>query len=127
MLKKYFLNFHKYLFRAFFTVFSKAGHVTRYYMYNHISEYHHEKRDKYLRVLSISGSEKLCRVLGFDASSIIDASYPESNILHLAFEDESFHVVISNQVLEHIERNPQDAINETLRVLKPDGLLVHAL
>ena len=126
MLQKYILNIPKYLFRLLCLGFEKGEHITRYYMFNHISEHYSKKRDEHSKVLSISGSEKLCRVLGYDASSILDASYPESNILQLQFEDESFDAVISDQVLEHVEGDPQHAINETLRVLKPGGLLMHA-
>jgi len=126
MLQNYILNLPKYFFRLFNIGFSKGEHVTRYFMYRHFSQNHKKHRDKSLKVLSISGSEKLCYILGFDKTSIQDASYPEFNILNLPFKDESFDAVVSDQVLEHVEGSPQDAINETIRVLKPGGLLVHA-
>jgi SAM-dependent methyltransferase len=119
-------NIPKYLFRLFCLGFPKGEHVTRFFMYKHFAATLSKQRDKNDKVLSISGSEKLCRVFGYEETSIRDASYPECNILHLPFADESFDAVISDQVLEHVEGSPQDAVNETLRVLRPGGLLVHA-
>ncbi|MDD2735994.1 MAG: methyltransferase domain-containing protein [Desulfuromonadaceae bacterium] len=116
----------KYIFKFFCLGFSKGEHITRYYMFKHFSESIKKQRDGGAKVLSISGSEKLCRILGYDETSIVDASYPEYNIFSLPFDNESFDAVVSDQVLEHVEGNPQDAINETLRVLKPGGLMVHA-
>jgi SAM-dependent methyltransferase len=67
----------------------------------------------------------LARLLGFKDEQITDASYPEFNILSLPFEDGEFDAVVSDQVLEHIEGNPQSAIDETFRVLKPNGISLH--
>jgi SAM-dependent methyltransferase len=104
----------------------RGEHVTRFYMYEHFKEKFRADRKKNLKVLSISGSEKLCYLLGFDEESIQKVTYPEHNILNLPFEDETFDAVVSDQVLEHVEGAPQAAIDETLRVLKHSGLLVHA-
>jgi SAM-dependent methyltransferase len=54
-----------------------------------------------------------------------DSSYPDINILNLPFEDREFDAVVSDQVLEHVEGNPYNAINETFRVLKKDGIALH--
>ncbi|OUU15831.1 MAG: hypothetical protein CBB97_23540 [Candidatus Endolissoclinum sp. TMED37] len=47
-------------------------------------------------VLVISGSETLCSVVGLDRKNITSAEYPEFNMLDLAFDDETFDVVISD-------------------------------
>jgi SAM-dependent methyltransferase len=93
-------------------------------MYERLSRFHCvECEDE--KVLSISGSRPLCRLLGFRDSQILDANYPEYDLLHLPFPDNSFDFVVSDQVLEHVEGNPQDAMDEAFRVLKPGGIGVH--
>ncbi|TAK00955.1 MAG: class I SAM-dependent methyltransferase [Candidatus Manganitrophaceae bacterium] len=93
-------------------------------MYGHLSKYA-ESRSPELKVLSISRSERLARLLGFADPQIIDASYPDYNILRLPFKEGEFDAVVSDQVLEHVEGDPQRAIDETFRVLKPGGLALH--
>lgn len=44
----------------------------------------------------------------------------------LVFEDASFDVVISNDVLEHVQI-PQEVFKQTARVLKPGGLMVFTI
>ena len=105
---------------------SKGQHITRYYFYRYISENFGTSRLPDLKVLSISHSEKLATTLGFSNDQIFDAAYPEFNVLDLPFEDCQFDVVVSDQVLEHVEGNPQDAIDEMFRVLKSNGLSLHA-
>jgi SAM-dependent methyltransferase len=103
---------------------NKGPHVSRYYMYKHISKYS-EPRAEGLKVLSISNSEVLARLLGFDDKQITDASYPKFNVLRLPFKDGEFDAVVSDQVLEHVEGEPQVAINELFRVLKMNGISLH--
>jgi SAM-dependent methyltransferase len=93
-------------------------------MYNHLSTYS-TARPKEARLLSISHSEYLGKLLGFSGDQITDISYPKFNILNLPFQNEEFDAVVSDQVLEHIEGNPQVAIDETFRVLKNNGLALH--
>jgi SAM-dependent methyltransferase len=64
-------------------------------------------------------------VLGFSDDQVLDVSYPEYNLLELPFPENSFDYVVSDQVLEHVEGNPQVAMDEALRVLKPGGIGVH--
>jgi len=111
-------------FRASTLGLEKGHHVTRYYMYKHLAM-HSSPRDAQSRVLSISGSYRLARVLGFSDAQVVDASYPEYTIFDLPFEDETFDAVVSDQVLEHVEGDPHQAIDETFRVLKPGGLALH--
>ena len=79
-----------------------------------------------LRVLSISGSTHLAQMVcsGSD-STVVEADYPEVSIFSIPYPDESFDVVVSDQVFEHIEGDPFDAMAETFRVLKKGGLVVH--
>ena len=76
-------------------------------------------------VLTISHSEHLCRVLSINPDKLVSCNFPEFNILNLPFEDSSFDFVLTDQVFEHIEGNPQNAVDETLRVLKPGGYVLH--
>lgn len=77
------------------------------------------------RVLSISHSQHLCEIMGITPTEVVHANYPEFNILNLPFPDESFDFVLSDQVFEHVEGNPQRAFDECLRVLKKGGHAVH--
>jgi SAM-dependent methyltransferase len=103
---------------------STGPKLTRYFMYQHLAQYS-RLRAKELRVLSISHSERLGRLLGFTDEQITDVAYPDVNILDLPFADGEFDAVVSDQVLEHVEGNPQAAIDETFRVVKEDGLALH--
>jgi SAM-dependent methyltransferase len=77
------------------------------------------------RVLSVSHSKKLCHLLGADDASIVEANYPEQRIDKLSFPNESFSAVVSDQVFEHIECTPSEAVAEVTRVLRPGGLAIH--
>ena len=124
MLNKLIKRTVKALYQATLIGVSKGEHITRYYMYNHLRQYS-EPRSENLKVLSISHSENLARLLGFSDKQITDAAYPEFNVLELPFTDGEFDVVVSDQVLEHVEGEPQVAINELFRVLKSDGISLH--
>ncbi len=51
--------------------------------------------------------------------------YPEYNIMDLnQIPDNSVDVFYSEMILEHID-NPQKAIDETYRILKPGGIAIH--
>jgi len=103
---------------------NKGPHITPYYMYKQLSRYS-EPRPKDLKVLSISHSAGVAKLLGFSDIQIIDAAYPDFNIFNLPFDDGEFDAVVSDQVLEHVEGDPQLAIDETFRVLKPGGIALH--
>ncbi len=77
------------------------------------------------RVLSVSHSTGLVGKLGGDPHAAVEANYPEQQIDRLSFEDDSFSAVVSDQVLEHIECTPTEAVDEVWRVLRPGGLAVH--
>jgi len=57
--------------------------------------------------------------------STTNADYPKADLLNLDFPDDSFDIVLSDQAPEHVEGDPQHAINESLRVLQPGGYAVH--
>jgi SAM-dependent methyltransferase len=99
-------------------------HLTRYYMYSRLWSFKQHPTAN-AKVLSISGSKTICQILGLDVATVVEANYPECSMLDLPFATESFDYVVSDQVLEHVEGNPQNAIDESLRVLKPGGWLVH--
>ena len=95
----------------------------RYSMYKRISQVLAERPDG--EVLSISGSTYLAGLIGSGKCRIREADFPEHNILDLKFDDDKFDYVVSDQVLEHIEGNPFQAMHESYRVLKPGGVAVH--
>ncbi len=104
---------------------SRGPHITRYYMYDRLHSIGARLQNKSGRVLSISHSANLIELLGIQPIEIISADYPEHNILDLSFPDASFDYVLSDQVLEHIDGNPQNAIDECYRVLRPGGIAIH--
>ena len=53
----------------------------------------------------------------YDKSDYIDYHF---DVHDMAFEDETFDIVVCNAILEHVER-PQSAIEELKRVLKTGG------
>jgi len=103
---------------------SKGPHITRYQMYKELTKWRAE-RTPGARILAISHSQNLAEMLGYDTAQVTAANFPEYNILDLPFEDNEFDLVVSDQVLEHVEGSPVQAMNEAFRVLKPGGLALH--
>jgi len=104
---------------------SRGPHITRYFMYHHLKRIGETLDTKEGDVLSISHSQKLCEVLNIRPRSLVEANYPDQNFLSLRFPDESFDFVLSDQVLEHVQGDPQQAVNESWRVLRPGGIALH--
>ncbi|MDD5496203.1 MAG: methyltransferase domain-containing protein [Candidatus Omnitrophica bacterium] len=105
----------------------KSGaHITRYYMYQHLESVLKGVGNANLtnQVLSISRSLYLCNLLPLKNPIIVEANYPQYNILALQFDDNIFDYVVCEQVLEHVEGSPQQAVDEIYRVLKPGGIAV---
>ena len=125
MLKQLVYSTAKLAYRMSTLGMRRGDHVTRFFMYRHLSQYA-EQREGNSQVLSVSHSERLARVLGFTDQQITDASYPMYNVLDLPFDDDSFDAVVSDQVLEHIEGDPYLAFEELFRILKPNGIALHA-
>lgn len=54
--------------------------------------------------LSIGESRQLLREVGLAHVAVVDADFPEHDMRDLAgFADEAFDIVVSDQVLQHIE------------------------
>ncbi len=103
----------------------RGPHITRYYMYQRLHSVGTELPNKNGRVLSISHSSNLADLLDLQPTEMVSADYPEHNILSLNFPNASFDFVLSDQVLEHVEGDPYQAISECHRVLRPGGVAVH--
>jgi SAM-dependent methyltransferase len=104
---------------------ARGPHVTRYYMYDRLQSIGPILPNRNGRVLSISHSANLADLVGLQPSEIVSADYPEHNILTLDFPDATFDYVLSDQVLEHVEGDPYQAISECHRVLRPGGIALH--
>jgi SAM-dependent methyltransferase len=100
--------------------------LTRFAMYRALSNRLAAHDSLRVRCLSISGSSRLAHALGLNAARIVEAAYPEHTILDLGFADAAFDVCVSDQVLEHVDGNPFDAVKESFRVVSPGGFVVHA-
>ena len=111
--------------RASMKGLSLGPHITRYYMYDRLTSIAASLPNRTGRVLSISHSENLAELMGLQPTELVAADYPEHNVLSLSFSADSFDFVLSDQVLEHIEGNPYQAINECHRVLRPGGIALH--
>jgi SAM-dependent methyltransferase len=103
--------------------FDCGWHVTRYSMYRRISTFFESER-RAGKILSISESEALHRLFDADRSEVTLANYPEYNVLDLPFPEAAFDYVVCDQVLEHVEGDPQLAVDEQHRVLKPGGWMI---
>lgn len=103
----------------------KGPHVTRYRMYERLEEVGRILPRHDGDVLAISRSRNLCELLGISPTTVTEADYPDESLLALSYPDESFDFVLSDQVLEHLEGSPQQAFDESWRVLRPGGIAVH--
>lgn len=119
----YFRMLTKMMFRLSCFGAKRGPHVTRYTMYKELAKFAVTQSEP-KKVLSISGSQTLCKVLGFDDSQIHNVQYPDVSILSLPYPDSSYDALIADQVLEHVKGDPQKAIEESFRVVKPGGLVV---
>lgn len=113
------------LWRLSMTGLPRGPHITRYSMYDRLRAIGATLPNKSGRVLAISRSMNLCDVMGIRPTELVEANYPDHSMLALTFPDQSFDFVMSDQVLEHVEGNPQQAIDECWRVLRPGGIAAH--
>ncbi|MGB3510322.1 MAG: methyltransferase domain-containing protein [Microcoleaceae cyanobacterium] len=81
--------------------------------------------DKIKKILSVSGSQRLARMLGLKRAEVYKSSYPECSLTNLSFEDNFFDFCISDQVLEHVEENLYKVFEESIRVVKQGGYICH--
>lgn len=112
------------LFRLTTMGLKKDVHVTRYFAYKHLSQYRLNPSE-HSTVLSISGSQTLSKIMGFQNKQIVNVDYPDEDLLSLGFSDSTFDAVISDQVLEHVAGDPQQAVNESFRVVRNGGYVLH--
>jgi SAM-dependent methyltransferase len=124
MLRPYLESAARGLWKLSMAGMPQGVHITRYSMYKALQS-QASGLDFGLRVLSISHSNGLCRLLGIAQSYISEASYPEQNICGLSLPSETYSAVVSDQVLEHISCTPECAVDEVYRVLVPGGIAVH--
>jgi len=115
----------KVVWQVSMTGLARGPHITRYYMYDRLRSIGARLPDRTGRVLSISHSENLVDVMKLQPCEVVSANYPEHNILALSFPSASFDYVLSDQVLEHVEGSPQQAIDECYRLLRPGGIAIH--
>jgi SAM-dependent methyltransferase len=90
------------------------------------------------KVLELGGDRghqaKMLTEWGMDVISIDIGPEPEDLVypvrrydgLHIPFPDQSFDVVFSSNVLEHVDEL-KALLNDAARVLKPGGIMVHVL
>jgi len=102
-------NFPKLLYQASLKGMDTGDRITRYEAYQRLRK-HRFNPSQNVQALSISGSQNLAGLLGFASQQIVDASYPEHNMLDLKFADNYFDLVVSDQVLEHLEGNPRQSL-----------------
>ncbi|UCF33833.1 MAG: class I SAM-dependent methyltransferase [Phycisphaerales bacterium] len=102
----------------------RGPHVTRYYMYARLREVLAPLKVSG-RVLSIGYSSFLCNFFDRPNCEIAEANHPEYDMLDLAFEDEAFDHVVSDQVLHYVAGDPKAAIEETRRIIRPGGIALH--
>lgn len=76
-------------------------------------------------MLAIGGSARVAGHIGLGNSDITRAEYPEVDLLSLPMKDDSFDVVFSDQVLEHVAGDPFVAMRESVRVTRPGGYVIH--
>jgi SAM-dependent methyltransferase len=102
----------------------KGDRYSRYAMYKMMKE---QLRNEDLgdSILSISHSNHLALMFNAKAEAIREANYPEHPINKLPFPDDTFSAVVSDQVFEHIECTPPEAVAEIKRVLRPNGIAIH--
>lgn len=118
-------NLRANFWRATMAGLDRGPHITRYAMYDQLRKTGEKLPKRTGDVLSISDSTNFIDLLGINATSITEANYPDHNFLSLKFPDQSFDFIFSDQVLEHVEGDPQQAIDESWRVLRPGGIAVH--
>jgi SAM-dependent methyltransferase len=107
--------------------FSKEDvHLTRFLQYESLGNLDLALGRNGNLVASISGSERLCKKMGFDASCIVKLDHPAYDIRNLPFPDSYFDVCVADQVLEHVDSEPNRVFREVSRVLKPGGVFVNA-
>jgi len=76
------------------------------------------------KILGISGLDNIKSLIDLREAFLTRADFPGIDMQRLPYPENNFDVVISDQVIEHLE-DPKKAIQESLRVLKPSGIMIH--
>jgi SAM-dependent methyltransferase len=103
----------------------KRWHITRVKMYSVLADRLASLDGPDKRCLCISHSRRLARIVGLQQAELHEAAYPAVDLRKLVFPDETFDFLVADQVLEHVEGDPFQALAETVRVLRPGGQAVH--
>jgi SAM-dependent methyltransferase len=103
----------------------RGPHLTRYTMYRRLSEVGPQLPKHRGDALAISHSTHLLPLLGIEATQVTEANYPQYRLTELPFEANRFDFVVSDEVLEHVEGDPIQAVEESRRVLRTGGVAVH--
>jgi SAM-dependent methyltransferase len=96
-------------------------------MMQSILEWTKNHRDEYQTALSIDKNPTMDEIIfnRWPALDVTRAIWPNTDVQNLhMYNDNSFEMVYSHQVLEHIPK-PWIAGKEIVRVLKPNGLGIH--
>ena len=115
-------NLSRLMYRGTTLGLSKGPRISRYTMYQRLAQFSRLSRPEHV-VLSVSRSLPLARLLGYRQEQVIEADYPQYDLLNLSFESYSLDVLIADQVLEHIAGDPARAVSESFRVLRPGGMI----
>lgn len=97
-------------------------HLTRYSMYRQIGEAIQHRLNG--RILGISGIKNFYPWIDRATSEVVEVQFPEVDMQKLPFGDEEFDVVISDQVIAHLQ-DPRLALAEAFRVLRKGGVGIH--
>jgi SAM-dependent methyltransferase len=116
---------HRRFWKATMIGLPRGAHLTRYSMYRRLGEVGKVLPPQPEHALCISHSTHLLDLMGLKPARVTEANYPEYKMNELPFADGSFDLVTSDQVLEHVEGDPVEAVEQTRRVLKPGGIAVH--
>ena len=105
-------------------------HITRYAYLVAIAKFVQSnselKNREFNNVLDVSGSTNLGIITGlkFKKESITSIQYPDCAFPNTGLKTNTFDLILSDQVLEHIDGSPWDVAKETERLLKPNGYAI---
>lgn len=102
-----------------------GANITRYSMYKRLRECLLGLDIQPNALLAVGNSVNMMYKIGLETQTVQVANYPDVSIVDLPYPDESFDIVISDQVLEHVEGDPYTAVDECHRVLKKGGYVIH--
>lgn len=103
----------------------KRYHITRLYMYTKMKHILAKYDSATKTGLAISHSANLASLVGLKSIKMTQCNYPKCSFLNMPFKDNAFDFCFSDQVLEHVEGNPYKAFEESIRVVKSGGFIIH--